>query len=246
MTTTIDDTRFFSDNAQESSGEGAEIAPYHYSTDSTVSMETEDSHDSHNLISDSPITSRSMSNFHMTFCFLDEQENIQEEVEQAIEQEEEQQQQQDNCSDFEFVEVDEEVEELKLPDSSLVGDPGGMLVRNESNGSTAEELDTAPFDSGTTDPGNLYEGRFQNGDEGIVAYAGLAGIMGSSNTTENRRSYENWSVIIETEEMNKRKKSIIRSKGSRIGVRQRAPQPLPRSALSACGLFLYAYVIMVL
>ncbi len=191
-----------SDNALYSSGEGIEIAPYHYSTDSTVSLETEDSHD---VISDSPIAGKSISSsYHMAFSFLDKQEDIEEEAEL--------QERHSSCSGF------GELDNVPLS-PNCVGS-NGIDLGGESNGSTAEELDTGPFDSATTDPGNVYEDR--NGDEGIVQYTSVLVAPG------NRRSYENWPIIEENEELFKKRRGVSRSKLSRVAVRQRAPQPLPR------------------
>ena len=190
-----------SDNGLYSSGEGIEIAPYHYSTDSTVSLETEDSHD---VISDSPIAGRNISsNYHMAFSFLDKQEDIEEEAEL--------QERHSSCSGF------GELDNVHVPHSPNCIGSNGIDLGGESNGSTAEELDTGPFDSATTDPGNVYEDR--NGDEGIFSVLVAPG---------NRRSYENWPIIEENEELFKKKRGVSRSKLSRVAVRQRAPQPLPR------------------
>ena len=216
----MNEIHYLSDNGLDSSGEGVEIAPSQYSTDSTVSMETEDSHD---VISDSPIAGRNMSsNYHVAFSFLDKEEDIQEE---DIQEEGEQLPEQ---SDFGFEGIDGEIEEEQ---PSLV-ESTGIIIGDESNGSTAEELETAPFDSGTTDPGNTYEENrnqdyYQNGDEGIVGYTGLTDILTSAVPVCNR-SYENWPIIEDNEELNKRRKSISRCKVSRVPVRQRAPLPLPR------------------
>ncbi len=197
----VDEIHYISDNELDSSGgEGIEVAPSNYSTDSTVSMETEDSHD---VISDTPIIGiSSSSNFHISFSFLGKEEDIEEEVELIPEQ--------NGLSEFEF----EGVEST------------GIIIGEGGNVSTAEELDTALFDS---DPGNIYEenrNEDYNGDEGIVGYTGLADIL--TGPCVNHHSYENWPIIEDNEEMNKRRKNMSRNKVSRVPVRQRLPQPLPR------------------
>lgn len=199
--------KYMSDNGIESSGgEGAEIAPYiNYSSDSTVSMETEDSHGG--IVSDSPINGRSLSSncHHVAFGFLDKQEDI----------------------------VEEEDIESKdtLPpggDNGVLESGGIDIGEDESNGSTAEEVDSLPLDSGTTEEyggNNIYRWS-DTRDEGIVGYTGITEII--SSTTPQRHSYENWSIIEEHDEISRKRRMVSRAKFSRVGLRQRAPQPLPR------------------
>ena len=174
----------------------AEVVPYNYnSTDSTVSMETEESHDSHVII-DSPLPVN-FPNYRVSFEFLEEQD------------------------------IEENVnEELQNEVAPVVMSAGITLDSNES---TAEELDTVPCES-TTDAGQ--DNLLING-EGCVTYTHLQEddvIVTSSRFGPH--GYENWSVVVnfnkENEETLKKRKNIIRSKGSRVGVRQRPPQPLPR------------------
>lgn len=196
---------YISDNGIESSGGegGVEIVPYNYSSDSTVSLETEDSHGG--IVSDSPIIGRSLSSncHHVAFGFLDKREDIEEEeVENLIEHEEQ--------------------NGYKESPPNTLESGGGIDIGGESNGSTAEELDSLPLDSGTAE--EMYRWS-DTKDEGIVGYTGISEIITG---TRQQPSYENWSIIEEHDEISRKRRLMNRAKFSRVGLRQRAPQPLPR------------------
>ena len=200
--------------------EGAEVVPYMYSTDDTVSMETEESHDGH-MITNSPLPISTKSIYQVSFEFLDEKDELQEEDKEFDFQ---------SPLNFKTYNGINEEEDLKDQVSYLPIKSSGLLLGNESNESTAEELDTVPCESGTTDTGNPTEGLFN--EDGQVTYTHLQEDVIVTSSYLSHRPYENWSMVLdfnkEEEELGKRRKMISRSKSSRVGMRQRAPQPLPR------------------
>lgn len=109
------------------------------------------------------------------------------------------------------------------------------VIKEQSNDSTTEELDTFPGDSpGTTDAGN-YRGNSEaiGFGEGCVTFTHLQENVIVSSPRFGPHSYENWSAILnfdkEQEDLcSKRKRNLTKLKGMRGGIRQRPPAPLPR------------------
>ena len=108
----------------------------------------------------------------------------------------------------------------------------GLPVGNESNESTAEERDTVPYDSTATTDTGLPISETARGSS-YITYTSLQQQEVMISSRVGLHGYDNWSTMIgcNNEEI-KRKRSISRTKGSRVAIRQRPVSlMLPRYTL---------------